>query len=228
MANYVSASTKIKKIQKYLLSKINYRLLRKFLRNDQVCVLDFGCGAGDTLVALSKFSNKLNLTGCDINSEYINYARSRVTSSVNIITNQDLKLALSTKPRSYDVIVCLQVIEHINDPSEFYSFCDTALKPGGILFVTTPNLSGIAPKLIGNKWHGFDDEEHVNLYTKERLEREIKNNNYDILFSGSSFLSGLPMIKKTPLRIINDFTYFILGYQGWNIGDSLAVIAKKI
>jgi SAM-dependent methyltransferase len=227
MVNYVKTSTKIKKLQKSILNKINYRLLKKYLGDDQLCILDYGCGAGDTLATLSKLDGKLKLTGCDINQDYLDYTRSRINSSIDLISIRQLKQNFEFNRHVYDVIICLQVIEHINDPEDFYSLCEHLLKPGGILFVTTPNLSGLAPKLIGNRWHGFHEEEHVNLYTKSRLENEISENNYEILFSGTSFLSGLPIIRKSPLRLMNDFSYYILNYQKWGIGDSIAVIAKK-
>lgn len=227
MVNFIKTSTKIKKVQKRILNGINYRLLKRYLNEHQVCILDYGCGAGDTLVALSKFNRALNLTGCDINQEYLDYTKTRISTTINLKSIEKLKQDSETNSQIYDVVMCLQVIEHLNDPNEFYRLCSRLLKKGGILFITTPNLGGLAPKIIGERWHGFNEEEHVNLYTKDKLENEIIANNYNILFSGTSFLSGLPVVRKSPLRLINDLAYYIFNYQPWGIGDSIAIIAEK-
>jgi len=227
MVNFVKTSTKIKKIQKRILNGINYRLLKRYINEDQLCILDYGCGAGDTLVALSHFNKRFKLTGCDINQEYLNYTKTRISSTINLMSIDELKKDTDENCQIYDVVICLQVIEHLYEPSEFYKLCSKILKKDGILFITTPNLGGLAPKIIGERWHGYNEEEHVNLYTKTKLENEIIANNYEILFSGTSFLSGLPIVRKSPLRFINDLAYYLFNYQPWDIGDSIAVVAKK-
>jgi 2-polyprenyl-6-hydroxyphenyl methylase/3-demethylubiquinone-9 3-methyltransferase len=47
--------------------------------------------------------------------------------------------ALATEGMAFDVVLCMEIIEHVADPSSFLAVCSTLLKPGGLMFVATIN-----------------------------------------------------------------------------------------
>lgn len=67
-----------------------------------------------------------------------------------------------------DVIVSFEVIEHLFDPAEFMHQCVRLLKPGGILFLSCPNVKGFDVTLLREKSTTFDHQ-HVNYFHPQSL-----------------------------------------------------------
>ncbi|HEY2980215.1 MAG TPA: class I SAM-dependent methyltransferase [Anaerolineales bacterium] len=69
----------------------------------------------------------------------------------------------------FDVIACLDVIEHVDDPLEFLSRLIRLLSDSGILVVSTPNYSGIVAKLLGRRDPYMIPPEHLNFFTRQGM-----------------------------------------------------------
>lgn len=95
-------------------------------------VLDFGGGLGFFANALSQHYSDVSLF--DLDGHARDFARNRFPSRFDVL--DDAESALSNK---YDLILLNQVIEHVPDPVSFLHSFTTALEPGGLLVVTTPN-----------------------------------------------------------------------------------------
>lgn len=105
-------------------------------------ILDVGCGAGDVIYWLKK-SNYHDISGFDISPEMIDLAHRRgVVEAYLGDINQSLS---SIQSNRIDVAICFDIFEHLSR-SELFHISDEIfriLKPGGTLFVHTPNASGI-------------------------------------------------------------------------------------
>ncbi len=117
-------------------------------------VLDVGCGAGILTEALA--SAKANVTGIDASAELITAAQEHAQIKQLDIkycatTIEDFKLSTES---SFDVITCMELLEHVPDPKQLIKFCSDLLKPGGKLFISTlnRNLKAYAVAVVGAEY----------------------------------------------------------------------------
>lgn len=109
------------------------------LRNKTV--LDLGCGGGLLSEAMAK--RDANVTGLDISESAIAVAdshRQREGLSIEYVVDSAEHFAEQRNDR-YDVITCMELLEHVPDVNSLLSACSRMLKPGGDLFLATINRS---------------------------------------------------------------------------------------
>ena len=102
-------------------------------------VLDVGCGGGLLCEALA--AKGADVTGIDISSISISIARSHSQVGNYKINYEHISpetLARSSHQK-FDVITCMEMLEHVPDPESIISACATMVKPGGDLFFSTIN-----------------------------------------------------------------------------------------
>tara|TARA_X000000368_G_scaffold415680_1_gene407918 strand:- start:2381 stop:3076 length:696 start_codon:yes stop_codon:yes gene_type:complete len=102
-------------------------------------VLDVGCGGGLLSEALHDFG--ADVTGIDAAGPGIEVAKIHAkNNNKNIkylqITAEDLNL---NESESFDIVTCLEVLEHVPDPKSLVATCVNLLRPGGALFLSTIN-----------------------------------------------------------------------------------------
>ena len=99
-------------------------------------VLDVGCGAGLLCEPLSRLGGAV--TGVDAAPENADAARAHAAQSALDIDYRSGELSaqgLST----FDVVTCMEVIEHVSDPAAFVAELAAHLKPDGLMILSTPN-----------------------------------------------------------------------------------------
>ncbi|MCH9644226.1 MAG: bifunctional 2-polyprenyl-6-hydroxyphenol methylase/3-demethylubiquinol 3-O-methyltransferase UbiG [Gammaproteobacteria bacterium] len=102
-------------------------------------VLDLGCGAGILSEALAKQNAKV--TAIDLSGAALSAAKQHAEKTALTIDYQQISAeALSqSKPNHFDLITCMEMLEHVPDPSAIIKSCAKLLKPGGYLFMSTIN-----------------------------------------------------------------------------------------
>lgn len=113
-------------------------------------VLDLGCGSGYGSYILKKNGKAKLVTGIDISLEAINYAKVTYNIKNLVFRVGDVSNLSNLNPRSFDLIACFEVIEHILYQKSMIAGVVNALKNNGIFLVSTPNTLTY-PK--GNKFH---------------------------------------------------------------------------
>lgn len=71
--------------------------------------------------------------------------------------------------KKFDVITCMDVIEHINDPKGFMAQAASLLASDGIMVVSTPNYSGVVAKLLGVRDPYMTPPEHLTFLTVDGM-----------------------------------------------------------
>jgi len=102
-------------------------------------VVDVGCGGGLLSEALAH--RGANVTGIDMGEAPLAVARlHQLESGVDVSYLQSTAESLAAaKPAEFDVVTCLEMLEHVPDPSTVIQACADLCKPGGHLFFSTIN-----------------------------------------------------------------------------------------
>jgi 2-polyprenyl-3-methyl-5-hydroxy-6-metoxy-1,4-benzoquinol methylase len=74
----------------------------------------------------------------------------------------------------FDVVTLSHVIEHVHDPRAFVRRIRALLKPGGIVWIETPNLEGSGHRRFGAAWRGLEPPRHLVLFGWDSLEALLR------------------------------------------------------
>ncbi|MFQ0999078.1 bifunctional 2-polyprenyl-6-hydroxyphenol methylase/3-demethylubiquinol 3-O-methyltransferase UbiG [Gilliamella sp. BG6] len=111
-------------------------------------VLDVGCGGGILSESLAKL--EANVTAIDLADESLTVAK--IHAEQNGLTidyqKQTVEKHAQQHPAKYDVITCMELLEHVPDPFSVIQACAKLLKPGGKLFLSTINRNHKAKLLL--------------------------------------------------------------------------------
>lgn len=102
-------------------------------------VIDIGCGGGILSESMAKLG--AHVTGIDMSQGAINVAElhqleTGVPVEYLLRTAEDIA---KDRPGNYDVVTCLEMLEHVPDPAAVIQACATLVKPGGDVFFSTLN-----------------------------------------------------------------------------------------
>jgi len=100
--------------------------------------LDVGCGAGLLAEPLARLG--ANVTGLDASSALIAVARTHAQASGLAIDYRADEL--DALQGEFDLVTCMEVVEHVADPASFVKALAKRLAPGGLLIMSTPNATG--------------------------------------------------------------------------------------
>lgn len=102
-------------------------------------VLDVGCGGG--ILSESMYFKGADVTGIDLGEKALNVAKLHQYESgakVDYRLTAVEQLA-NEQPASFDVVTCMEMLEHVPDPESIVSACARLVKPGGAVFFSTIN-----------------------------------------------------------------------------------------
>lgn len=105
-------------------------------------VLDVGCGGG--ILSESMARQGATVTGLDMGAEPLQVARLHaLESGVELDYVQETVEEHAAKhPEKYDVVTCMEMLEHVPDPASVVKACARLVKPGGHVFFSTLNRNG--------------------------------------------------------------------------------------
>lgn len=134
-------------------------------------VLEFGCGSGATLEWLRTRHSAQRTVGVEIEPKVAQEARSRVDRVLNLDAEHE---PLPEDLGRFDLILCLDVLEHLRDPWRFLEKVSAQhLEPGGTVIASVPNVrhAGVVlPLLLRGRWDytesGILDRTHLRFFTR--------------------------------------------------------------
>ena len=117
-------------------------------------VLDVGCGGG--ILTESMASAGAKVTGIDLSEKALSVARLHLFESghsvdYRLISAEDLAAEM---PAHFDVVTCMEMLEHVPDPASTIAACAHLVKPGGHVFFSTlnRNLKAYVQAIIGAEY----------------------------------------------------------------------------
>ncbi|PVV26515.1 MAG: bifunctional 3-demethylubiquinol 3-O-methyltransferase/2-polyprenyl-6-hydroxyphenol methylase [gamma proteobacterium symbiont of Ctena orbiculata] len=102
-------------------------------------VLDVGCGGG--ILSESMAANGAQVTGIDMGEAPLQVARLHLLESGLEINYERIPVErlAEEQPEQFDVVTCMEMLEHVPDPASVVNACARLVKPGGTLFFSTIN-----------------------------------------------------------------------------------------
>ncbi len=102
-------------------------------------VLDVGCGGG--ILSESMARRGADVLGIDMGREPLNIARLHALESGTELKYRQVLIEelAEEQPASFDVITCMEMLEHVPDPGSVIKACARLVKPGGHVFFSTIN-----------------------------------------------------------------------------------------
>ena len=171
---------------KYILEALN----KKKLNNTKI--LYIGCGGG--LISEGLTNIGANVTGIDFIKENINVAKMHAKKNnlkINYFVKDFEKEKITSK---YDVIIVLEVLEHLNNWEEFVKKIKLSLKKNGTLIISTINRNLVSKFLTLDIGENFLKLIPLNTHTfykfikPEELEQVLSSNNFEnIKFKGLTY-----------------------------------------
>jgi len=168
-------------------------------------ILDVGCGDGRFLQVLHDFgSREWELVGVDFDPLAVERCRAR-----GFTAHQKRVEDMVAEDGTFDAVVMLQLIEHVEDPVAIARRVFALLRKGGIFVVETPNLAGWDYALFRKRWWGhYHFPRHWNLFSRESLERMLRDAGFVIDRS--------ERLISTSAWTISFGNYFLdRGYPSW-------------
>ena len=152
--------------------------------------LDLGCNIGFAVEAARKLGFKA--TGYDLSEQAIELARSAYGHcDFNYGTAKDA----ASKGVRYDAVLCAEMIEHLTELETLANALSFLVRPGGILYLTTPDAGGYrtAQQLLA--WKEVCPPEHLIYFGRDQIRRFLRTAGFEVLFF-------LPVLHKSSIRVI--------------------------
>jgi SAM-dependent methyltransferase len=152
-----------------------YRGRRRVLRAEldrlplepEARLLDAGCGSGRTLDELARYGR---VSGVDLSPDAVETARRRGHDDVRVGRVEELPFADAT----FDVVTCLDVVEHTPDDRATLAELRRVTRPGGLLLVTVPAYQGL--------WSWHDEvNQHFRRYDSSSLRAAACSAGLDVV-----------------------------------------------
>ena len=180
-------------VYKGFVENLKHRLHSYGLSLHGLKILDIGCFTGE-LIGLLK-EKGADVYGVELQEKAVEIANKKLPGRIfktDIFNNNFPQM-------KFDVVTLIGVIEHVIDPIKLLRRSVEILNPGGILMLQTPDSNSFVAKLLGKYWPPYAPVEHIHLFSRKSLEKEL----YELGLVRLSFKSHW---KKLPLV----YTYNIL------------------
>jgi SAM-dependent methyltransferase len=173
-----------------------YRKFNKFL--------EVGFGAGTVIRAAARA--RWNVSGVEMSSTAVKVLGDRHPEF-------DLRCGAlesqSFEAESFDGVAIVEVIEHVLDPEPLLSEVFRILRPGGVVWVTTPSLNSLSWRLLGLNWSMVAPPDHLEIYSTKGVRTLLASCGYTV--------QRLDTFGINPYEILK----FYKGKEEVSVGDRL-------
>lgn len=225
IGRFINKSALLRKLFYFILGLIllrNWHISRSLKRirkqlNDESVILDAGSGFGQYVYRMSRMNKKWKIKGIDINKDLVEDCRKFFagTDSEDRVEFETADLTGFNEPGRYDLIIMIDVLEHIEDDLSVLVNLYNALKKNGLILISTPSDRGGSDvnEPMGISFIG----EHVrNGYGVEEITKKLGKAGFVNI--RSKYTYGKPgnlswrLSMKYPVRMLNksSFFYFFL------------------
>jgi 2-polyprenyl-3-methyl-5-hydroxy-6-metoxy-1,4-benzoquinol methylase len=157
--------------------------------------LDVGFGEGGLLEIVG--SRNWRCFGTEVSKRALDFGTDR-----GWIVARDARKDPRFPEQGFDVITLIELIEHVADAAEMVRSITPLLRPGGLLYLTTPNVSSINCKLLGIDWSVFSPPEHLTIWSASGIRTILSRMGFNVIRVRTEGLNPKELIDR--LRPRND------------------------
>ncbi len=193
-------------------------------------LLDLGCGPGAFSVAAQ--ARGWITTGLDLNAESVARCKAR---GLDVILGSFPHRALVG--RRFDVIAMNDFLEHLPDPAEALRAVRELVAPGGVVFISTPDIGSLMARLTGARWLHLKPNEHLVYFDRRTISALLERTGFRV-----EYVRAIGRVRNLGVALEKVAAYGQLPslvaraiVPGWlasrvnvpvNPGDEMAVIAS--
>ena len=138
---------------------------------------------------------------------------------------------------SFDVIAMVDVVEHLDNPRESLKKAYELMRPGGMLYLVTPDFGSLSSKIMGRFWWGLRPA-HLYYFTRKTMRRMLDALGFDVVEMKSygriftlhywlSRIKNYPRIYSKLIKCVIDTLNVRNKMVYINTRDSMEVVAQK-
>ena len=134
-------------------------------------ILEIGCGTGATMRWLRGIRDVEHASAIELVPEA---AREAASAFDEIMVGNIESMVLELPPESFDLVIALDVLEHLVDPWDIVRRCTDILKPGGSMIASIPNIAHYSvafPLILRGRWNyeteGLLDRTHLRFFVAQ-------------------------------------------------------------
>lgn len=190
------------------------QFMKEYLNFEGKRVLDLGCGGGLISEGLTQLSAKV--TGVDIEPRLIEVAKIHAEQQHLEIEYHAMNIE-DFKGKPFDSIVCMEMLEHVENPGHIISQCHRLLKKDGLLFLSTIHRTFKAYLeliLMGEVVLGLlprDTHDYAHFIRPSELAKHLRQNGFRVI--DIKGLSYIPLIRETKLTDNVDVNYLMVAIR---------------
>lgn len=182
-------------------------------------VMEIGCGTGELLAKLAQ--SGWTTAGLEPDPCLFQLAQTKLGTKTPLYS-----LPLEQLPAEFDhrceVVLLIDVLEHLDNPSATISRLADLLKPGGQLIIQTPNPSGIRHRLSGPQWEQQRDLTHIFLYPEKSLTRLLLDHGFFVeQMTTTSGKSDDRWLRRVVMQFVSPVLKSLM------LGNALLVRARR-
>lgn len=207
-------------------------------------IVEVGCGVGlFTYALLNSYPRNTRIVSGDISEYAVGVGKEKTKAFPNvemkILDAQELQIPAA----SADLLISLDVVEHLPDPKRFFAEASRVLRPGGVLFFSTPNTRSLGSRLkekdISNgctihTWTALRDPTHIGLRPIGEWQTMCRDAGFRPHLEGTDFLWDPPYFKRLPIfpqKLLftgsSKLLSKMLGFTKWRMGENYYGIWRK-
>lgn len=205
------------------------QIINRFARPDGRAgrVLDVGCATGFFLEAAQ--ADGWEVFGVEANPYLADFAQ----NSGLEVRNERIE-DTTFPPNFFDAITLFEVIEHVRHPTQILDKVHLLLRPGGVVFVYTPNFDCAERLIMGTKAHFIWGSNHLTYFTRTSLRYAFERCGFTVLREETQGLDVEDMIwfyentDSYDMAFLKAFRHelqFLINSSGW--GKNLRMYGKK-
>ncbi len=136
-------------------------------------LLDVGYGEGGLLRIAQK--QGWNCYGTEISPQALEYGQGCGWTVSSEADTHPLFPA-----QGFDVVTMIELLEHVQNPHQLLRMAAQLLRPGGVLYLTTPNANSLNRRLLGLKWSVISPPEHLTIWTVQGLRLALSQAGFQL------------------------------------------------
>lgn len=192
------------------INPVRLQYIQKTVQLKNKKILDLGCGGG--LLAEAMAQQNALVTGLDISESAIDIADNHRQLSgleIDYVINSAEQYAVQNTDK-FDIITCMELLEHVPDISSLIGACSDMLKPGGDLFLATINrsvksyMTAIVAAEYFLKLLPIGTHDYSKFIKPSELNKCLQQHQFELVdLAGMAYIPGLKLCTITNNPSIN-------------------------